>query len=88
MVWTISFPRQEPLPKCWLACIKINQHEIDGSHLLDHRNYLDVKTLIQRRGAEQFEPLNASSLSTGERIGSGLAVLIAVLRHWGRKPWQ
>lgn len=63
---------------------KINQHEIDGSHLLDHRNYLDVKTLIQRRGAEQFEPLNASSLSTGERIGSGLAVLIAVLRHWGR----
>lgn len=63
---------------------KINQHEIDGSHLLDHRNYLDIKTLIQRRGAEQFEPLNASSLSTGERIGSGLAVLIAVLRHWGR----
>ncbi|BES85429.1 chromosome partition protein MukB [Pectobacterium araliae] len=63
---------------------KINQHEIDGSHLLDHRNYLDVKTLIQRRGAEQFELLNASSLSTGERIGSGLAVLIAVLRHWGR----
>ncbi|TBM12768.1 chromosome partition protein MukB [Hafnia alvei] len=63
---------------------KTTQHEIAGERLLDHRNYLEVKTSIRRHGSEQLEMLDGSNLSTGERIGSGLAVLIAVLKHWGR----
>jgi chromosome partition protein MukB len=57
---------------------------IEGEKLLDHKNYLTVNTEIKRKGWESFEPLDDSSLSTGERIGSGLVVLIAILKNWGR----
>ena len=57
---------------------------IEGEKLLDHKNYLTVNTEIKRKGWESFELLDDSSLSTGERIGSGLVVLIAILKNWGR----
>ncbi|MDE3271525.1 chromosome partition protein MukB [Pseudoalteromonas sp. G4] len=57
---------------------------IEGEKLLDHKNYLMVNTEIRRKGSDSFEPLDDSSLSTGERIGSGLVVLIAILKNWGR----
>lgn len=57
--------------------------EIKGEKLLDHRNYLRVKTQIRRRGRNEYEDLEGSQLSTGERLGSGLIVLISIIKHWG-----
>ncbi|ABK48327.1 bacterial condensin subunit MukB [Shewanella sp. ANA-3] len=57
---------------------------IEGEKLLDHKNYINVVTEIQRVGSEEFELLDDKTLSTGERIGSGLVVLIAILKNWGR----
>ncbi|HHY0416579.1 TPA: hypothetical protein ACVU4N_003097 [Vibrio parahaemolyticus] len=57
--------------------------EIKGEKLLDHRNYLRVKTQIRRRGRNEYEDLEGSQLSTGERLGSGLVVLISIIKHWG-----
>jgi chromosome partition protein MukB len=56
--------------------------EIKGEKLLDHRNYLMVKTQIRRRGRSEFEDLEGTHLSTGERLGSGLVVLISIIKHW------
>ncbi len=66
--------------------------QIKGEKLLDHRNYLVVKTQIRRRGRNDFEDLEGTHLSTGERLGSGLVVLISIIKHWagaahGKKPF-
>lgn len=56
--------------------------EIKGEKLLDHRNYLQVKTQIRRKGHREFEDLEGTQLSTGERLGSGLAVLVSIIKYW------
>jgi len=70
------------------ALKRLYQHatggQIEGEKLLDHKNYMLVKTEIRRSGRDVYEPLLDSALSTGERIGSGLVVLIAIMKNWGR----
>lgn len=70
------------------ALKRLYQHatggQIEGEKLLDHKNYMVVKTEIRRKGRDIYEPLLDSTLSTGERIGSGLVVLIAIMKNWGR----
>lgn len=63
---------------------KTNGGRIEGEKLLDHKNYINVVTEIRRVGSDEFELLDDKTLSTGERIGSGLVVLIAILKNWGR----
>ncbi|MCW7552228.1 chromosome partition protein MukB [Endozoicomonas gorgoniicola] len=55
---------------------------ITGERLLDYREYIRLKVLIKRAGSTQFEPANPTNLSTGEAIGTGLAVLTMVLHSW------
>ena len=55
---------------------------IMGEKLLDYREYINLKVLIQRAGSNQYEPANPTNLSTGEAIGTGLAVLTIVLHSW------
>ncbi|AMO56802.1 hypothetical protein GZ77_02465 [Endozoicomonas montiporae] len=55
---------------------------ITGERLLDYREYIRLKVLIKRAGSSQFEPANPTNLSTGEAIGTGLAVLTMVLHSW------
>ena len=55
---------------------------IVGEKLLDYREYIRLKVLVQRAGHSSFEPANPTNLSTGEAIGTGLAVLTMVLHSW------
>ncbi|WP_062270504.1 chromosome partition protein MukB [Endozoicomonas arenosclerae] len=55
---------------------------ITGEKLLDYREYIKLNILIQRAGNSQFEAANPTNLSTGEAIGTGLAVLTMVLHSW------
>ncbi|MGI9280968.1 MAG: chromosome partition protein MukB [Endozoicomonas sp.] len=55
---------------------------ITGEKLLDYREYIKLNILIQRAGTGQFEVANPTNLSTGEAIGTGLAVLTMVLHSW------
>ena len=55
---------------------------IAGEKLLDYREYINLKILVQRAGNSQFEEANPTSLSTGEAIGTGLAILTVVLHSW------
>lgn len=53
---------------------------IAGMQLLDYRNYLNLHVEVQRITG-QWEAAS-DSLSTGEAIGVGTAILIMVLRTW------
>ncbi|MCK8682601.1 ATP-binding protein [Pseudomonas umsongensis] len=53
---------------------------IAGMQLLDYRNYLNLRVEVQRITG-QWEAAG-DSLSTGEAIGVGTAILIMVLRTW------
>ncbi|GAA4650724.1 chromosome partition protein MukB [Kistimonas scapharcae] len=55
---------------------------IAGEKLLDYREYIKLQVLVQRANHKQFEPANPTNLSTGEAIGTGLAVLTMVLHSW------
>ncbi|MGB1272537.1 MAG: hypothetical protein ACPG5T_10725, partial [Endozoicomonas sp.] len=55
---------------------------IAGEKLLDYREYIQLRILIQRAGHHTFEPANPTNLSTGEAIGTGLAILTIVLHSW------
>ncbi|WP_257295218.1 chromosome partition protein MukB [Endozoicomonas sp. YOMI1] len=55
---------------------------IVGDKLLDYREYIRLNILIQRAGSSQYEPANPTNLSTGEAIGTGLAILTMVLHSW------
>ncbi len=55
---------------------------IVGDKLLDYREYIRLNILIQRAGSNQYEPANPTNLSTGEAIGTGLAILTMVLHSW------
>ena len=51
--------------------------KMDGEHLLDYRNYVDL-VIESRRMVGQWEP--AASLSGGESIGCGLAIALMLTR--------
>ncbi len=55
---------------------------IVGDKLLDYREYIRLKILIKRAGSQHYEPANPTNLSTGEAIGTGLAILTMVLHSW------
>ncbi len=53
-----------------------------GDRLLDYREYLDLQVEIRRQSAAGWEVANPTRLSTGEAIGVGAAVMMAVLKSW------
>jgi len=53
-----------------------------GDRLLDYREYLDLQVEIRRKGGTTWELANPTRLSTGEAIGVGAAVMMAVLKSW------
>lgn len=55
---------------------------IIGDKLLDYREYIRLNILIQRAGSHHYELANPTNLSTGEAIGTGLAILTMVLHSW------
>ena len=55
-----------------------------GQRLLDYREYLELTVEVQRRSSGEWEPANASRLSTGEAIGVGAALMMVVLTEWER----
>ncbi|WP_257264694.1 chromosome partition protein MukB [Endozoicomonas sp. ONNA2] len=55
---------------------------IVGDKLLDYREYIRLNIMIQRANSSQYEPANPTNLSTGEAIGTGLAILTMVLHSW------
>lgn len=56
--------------------------QIQGERLLDYREYLDLRVEVNRFGAQHWEVASSSTLSTGETIGTGIAVLIMALKAW------
>jgi hypothetical protein len=59
----------------------------DGSALMDYRTYMDVRLVVLRKGAKDWEL--ASNLSGGEAIGGGLAATLMLARslhHAGPVP--
>lgn len=64
-----------------------------GLDLLDHRQYLQCRARIRRNGHKNMETFTRNSLSTGEGIGTGLALMVSVMRAWavgyhGKKPYK
>lgn len=55
-----------------------------GHKLLDYREYLELLVEIRRQVGTDWEPVNATKMSTGEAIGVGAAVMMVVLRAWER----
>jgi chromosome partition protein MukB len=55
-----------------------------GQRILDYREYVELRVEVQRRGSEDWEPANATRLSTGEAIGVGAALMMVVLTEWER----
>lgn len=55
-----------------------------GHKLLDYREYLELLVEIQRQVAPDWEPVNATKMSTGEAIGVGAAVMMVILTAWER----
>jgi chromosome partition protein MukB len=53
-----------------------------GDRLLDYREYMDLQVEIRRQGTTTWEVANPTRLSTGEAIGVGAAVMMAVLKSW------
>ncbi len=55
-----------------------------GHRLLDYREYLELVVQIQRQSGTDWEPVNATKMSTGEAIGVGAAVMMVILTAWER----
>lgn len=55
---------------------------IKGEQLLDYREYIDMAVEVQKEGSDKWIRATSNTLSTGESIGVGAAVLMAVLAHW------
>jgi len=56
--------------------------QVEGDRLLDYRQYVRLGVQVQRFGTETWAEVRAGSLSTGESIGVGAAVLIVILDAW------
>jgi chromosome partition protein MukB len=52
-----------------------------GEALLDYRHYLDLKVEVLR-GSEGWLRAESGTLSTGEAIGTGMAILVMVIQSW------
>lgn len=55
---------------------------VRGEQLLDYREYLKLSVRVRRMGTDQWAEARAGSLSTGESIGVGAAILIVILDAW------
>jgi chromosome partition protein MukB len=55
-----------------------------GNKLLDFREYLELVVEVRRQVSPDWEPANATKLSTGEAIGVGAAVMMVILTAWER----
>lgn len=76
----------EALAKLWQ---RLNPH-IDvgqrtpqtlGEELLDYRNYLQLEVEVNR-GSDGWLRAESGALSTGEAIGTGMAILVMVVQSW------
>nr|WP_279162073.1 chromosome partition protein MukB [Plesiomonas shigelloides] len=52
-----------------------------GEELLDYRNYLDLEVEVFR-GSDGWLRAESGALSTGEAIGTGMAILLMVVQSW------
>lgn len=52
-----------------------------GEELLDYRNYLDLDIEVNR-GTDGWLRAESGALSTGEAIGTGMAILLIVIQSW------
>lgn len=55
--------------------------QIIGEELLDYRNYLVLDVEVNR-GTEGWLHAESGALSTGEAIGTGMAILLMVMQSW------
>lgn len=58
---------------------------IAGEKLLDYREYLQLRVLVQRAASTDWEEASATRMSTGEAIGVGAALMMVVLAAWERR---
>ena len=56
--------------------------EVRGDQLLDYREYVHMSVEVQRLGSDRWKKASSSTLSTGESIGVGAAVLMMILDAW------
>jgi chromosome partition protein MukB len=61
---------------------EVGAGKVKGDLLLDYRHYVRLDIEVKREGNDQFERVTSTNLSTGESIGTGIAVLIMVLMSW------
>ena len=61
---------------------QIGGGQVQGDQLLDYREYVRMSVEVQRLGSEKWKKASPSSLSTGESIGVGAAVLMVILDAW------
>ncbi len=67
---------------------RVGGGRIAGERLLDYREYMRLSVEVMRKGSSRWEQARPASLSTGEAIGTGAAVLVVVLRSWERAAKQ
>jgi chromosome partition protein MukB len=56
--------------------------QVRGDQLLDYREYVRMSVEVQRLGTEKWARVFSNTLSTGESIGVGAAVLMVILDAW------
>jgi chromosome partition protein MukB len=56
--------------------------QIRGDQLLDYREYVRMSVEVRRFGTEKWIKASSNTLSTGESIGVGAAVLMVILDAW------
>lgn len=81
LLFTPDMPIEEALEEIF---VRFAGGRTGGQKLLDYREYLDPKIAVRRKGAGEWEVVNAIRLSTGEGIGIGAAVMMVILAAWER----
>ncbi len=56
--------------------------QIRGDQLLDYREYVRMSVEVRRFGSDKWIRASSNTLSTGESIGVGAAVLMVILDAW------
>lgn len=56
--------------------------EVRGDQLLDYREYVRMSVEVQRLGSYKWTKASSNTVSTGESIGVGAAVLMVILDAW------
>jgi chromosome partition protein MukB len=56
--------------------------QVRGDQLLDYREYVRMSVEVQRLGSDKWIKASSNTLSTGESIGVGAAVLMVILDAW------